>query len=82
MPPDTAEFYFADCGDLRLDVRKLPKRCAPVFEFRVIDKRDASICWVGTCMNLEDAQASALLEARKFADVPADFTPQWTRGLP
>ena len=82
MPLETAEFYFADYGDLRLDVRKLPKRCAPVFEFRVIDKRDGSICWVGTCMNLEDAQTSALLEARKFADFTADFTPQWARGLP
>jgi hypothetical protein len=77
MSLEPAPLYFADCGDLRLEIQQLPKQCVPVFEFRVVDKRDGGIYWTGNCSSLEDAQSSALLEARTFADIPAGFTQRW-----
>jgi hypothetical protein len=80
MTPDAAALYFTDYGDLRLEVRKLLKRCVPVFEFQIVDRRTGSVRWTGNCPSLPDAQSAAILEARRFATVSADFTPQWTRG--
>jgi hypothetical protein len=80
MEPIDDARYFADYGNLSLEVRPLPSANQLSYEFRVVDKSDGLVCWVGERPSLDAARSSALLEAQIFLDGPTPLAPRWEVG--
>jgi hypothetical protein len=72
-----SDLYFADYGDLRLEVCRKVDEGERVFEFRVIDTSDGGVLWIGCRSDLEAAQDSALFEAQTFVASALLAAPQW-----
>ena len=75
-----SDSYSADYGDLRLEVYLRGHDPERAFEFRVLDKSDAGVLWVGNSADLETAQSSALFEAQTFLNNHIPRAPRWRRA--